>query len=176
MYILYSNIKNSYYLENGRIYFTIENEFEVALTLMGHSNDRRWWIVSLDMFIEATSAGGAAEDVDITLTDAQKLHLRSNAQKQLVPLFVPEGSTHTPLFFPLVNLYDYLHSCCLNMQLEILFIQSAMLVKTRWMNQLKVQMNPDRTKLTLTYWKGGSPASQWARPQVRKTNTQKHLL
>lgn len=27
---------------------------------MGHSNDRRWWIVSLDMFVEATSAGGAA--------------------------------------------------------------------------------------------------------------------
>ncbi|KAI8087237.1 mediator complex subunit MED14-domain-containing protein [Thamnidium elegans] len=163
--VLPSPMQN-YKIENGRIYFTIQNEFEVALTLMGHSNDRRWWIVSLDMFIEATSAGGAAEDVDITLTDAQKLHLRSNAQKQLVPPFVPEGNTHTSLFFPLVNLYDYLHSCCLNMQLEILFIQSAMLVKTRWMNQLKVQMNPDRTKLTLTYWRGGSPASHWARPQV----------
>lgn len=47
-------------IENGRIYFTIENEFEVALTLMGHSNDRRWWIVSLDIFIQATSNGGAA--------------------------------------------------------------------------------------------------------------------
>lgn len=48
------------FTENGRVYFTIENEFEVALTLMGHSNDRRWWIVSLDIFVQATSTGGAA--------------------------------------------------------------------------------------------------------------------
>lgn len=48
------------------------------------------------------------------------------------------------------------------MQLEVLFIQAAMLAKTRWMNQLKVQMNQDRTKLSLTYWRGGSPASRWA--------------
>lgn len=100
------------------------------------------------------------------MTDMQKQHLRVNAQKQLVPPIVPE-TTKKSLFFPLVNLYDFLHLCCLNMQLEILFIQSAMLVKTRWMNQLKVQMNQDRTKLTLTYWRGGSAASHWARPQVR---------
>jgi hypothetical protein len=118
--------------------------------------------------------------VDITLTDIQRQHLRANAQKQLVPPVSPEEpntqelsspttttSSSRSLFFPLVNLYDYLHLCCLNMQLEILFIQSAMLAKTRWMNQLKVQMNQDRTKLTLTYWRGGSPASHWACPQVR---------
>lgn len=107
------------------------------------------------------------EDVDITMTDMQKQHLRVNAQKQLVPPSPPADTAKKPLFFPLVNLYDFLHLCCLNMQLEILFIQSAMLVKTRWMNQLKVQMNPDRTKLTLTYWRGGSAASHWARPQIK---------
>lgn len=111
------------------------------------------------------------EDVDITLTDIQKQHLRVNAQKQLVPpIVLEEGmspSSDNILFFPLVNLYDYLHLCSLNMQLEILFIQSAMLAKTRWINQLKVQMNQDRTKLTLIYWRGGSPASQWARPQPK---------
>lgn len=62
------------------------------------------------------------------------------------------------------------------MQLEILFIQSAMLAKTRWITQLKVQMNQDRTKLTLTYWRGGSPASQWARPQLKSNGLKSTVL
>lgn len=114
----------------------------------------------------------------------QKQHLRVNAQKQLVPPILPvneESSADTPppknpLFFPLVNMYDYLHLCCLNMQLEILFIQAAMLAKTRWINQLKVQMNGDRTKLTLVYWRGGSPASHWARPNITNTNALKSTV
>ncbi|KAL7319662.1 mediator complex subunit, variant 5 [Mucor circinelloides] len=162
-----------YRIENGRIYFSIKNEFEVALTLMGHSNDRRWWIVSLDVFVQATSVGGASEDVDISLNDNQKQHLRVNAQKQLVP---PNPDESTKLFFPLVNMYDYLHLCCLNMQLEILYIQAAMLSKTRWMNQLKVQMNQDRTKLTVVYWRGGSPASHWARPQANSKGIKSTVL
>lgn len=110
----------------------------------------------------------------------QKQHLRVNAQKQLVPPVSPEeqqqqqqdsaqvtpSTSQNRLFFPLVNMYDYLHLCCLNLQLETLYIQSAMLAKTRWINQLKIQMNPDRSKLTLVYWRGGSLASQWARPQA----------
>ncbi|GAN01025.1 mediator of RNA polymerase II transcription subunit 14-like [Mucor ambiguus] len=154
-------------------YLFLDNEFEVALTLMGHSNDRRWWIVSLDVFIQATSVGGASEDVDISLNDNQKQHLRVNAQKQLVP---PNPDEPTKLFFPLVNMYDYLHLCCLNMQLEILYIQAAMLSKTRWMNQLKVQMNQDRTKLTVVYWRGGSPASHWARPQAHSKGIKSTVL
>jgi hypothetical protein len=124
----------------------------------------------------------SVEDVDITLNDMQKQHLRVNAQKQLVPpiLAVNEQdapSVKNPLFFPLVNMYDYLHLCCLNMQLEILFIQAAMLAKTRWINQLKVQMNGDRTKLTLVYWRGGSPASHWARPHAsNNTNAPKSTV
>lgn len=54
-------------IENGRIYFSIKNEFEVALTLMGNSNDKRWYIVSLDLFVQATSVGGAAGNVYIEL-------------------------------------------------------------------------------------------------------------
>ncbi|CAO3671138.1 unnamed protein product [Rhizopus stolonifer] len=150
-----------YRIENGRIYFSMDNEFEIALTLMGQSHARKWWIVSLDILVQASNCDGASSDVDISLNDAQKQHLRMNAQKQLIP---PEESNG--LFFPLVNLYDYLHLCCLNMQLEMVHIQFHMLAKTRWLDQLKVQMDQDRTKLIITYWGGGSPASHWARPQT----------
>lgn len=50
------------------------------------------------------------------------------------------------------------------MQLEMLYMQSVLLAKTRWTDQLKVQMDQTRTKLVLVYWAGGSPASKWARP------------
>lgn len=45
-------------LADGRIYFRVENEFEVSLTLMGPSHDRRWWIVSLDILANSSTQGG----------------------------------------------------------------------------------------------------------------------
>lgn len=47
-------------LESGRITFTIENEFEVSLTLMGPPSEQRWWIVSLDIQVKSTVGSGAA--------------------------------------------------------------------------------------------------------------------
>ncbi|OAD79175.1 hypothetical protein PHYBLDRAFT_15291, partial [Phycomyces blakesleeanus NRRL 1555(-)] len=47
-------------IENGRIYFSIENEFKVSLTLMGPSNARQWWIVSLDVLVQTAEGGGGA--------------------------------------------------------------------------------------------------------------------
>ncbi|KAL0095351.1 mediator complex subunit MED14-domain-containing protein [Phycomyces blakesleeanus] len=163
-------------IENGRIYFSIENEFKVSLTLMGPSNARQWWIVSLDVLVQTAEGGGGAADVDISFNDMQQQHLRSNAQRQLAPPTpLPPKPTEDapvetieqkpPLFFPIVNLYDYLHMFCLNMQLEIVYMQAAMLARTRWVNQLKVHMDSARTKLTLSYWGGGSPAAHWACPQ-----------
>ncbi|KAI8064780.1 mediator complex subunit MED14-domain-containing protein [Gongronella butleri] len=155
---------NNYRIANGRIYFCVNNEFEVAMTLMGNVNQQKWWIVSLDILVQPSATGSAA-DVDITLNETQRQRLRSNAQAQLTP---PENDPH---FFPLVNLYDYLHLFCLNMQLEILFMQATMMAKTRWMDQLKVQMNVARTTLTLSYWGGGSPTAHWGSPQNKEDAT-----
>ncbi|KAI8372823.1 mediator complex subunit MED14-domain-containing protein [Radiomyces spectabilis] len=173
-----------YRIENGRIYFRIENEFEVSLTLMGPSDNRRWWIVSLDVLVHPVEGGGAA-GVDISLNDAQKQRLRNNAQTQLVPPAVTTADqsssevsdvTKAPIFFPLVSLYDYLHLFCLNMQLEILFMQSTMLSKNQWADQLKVHMDATRTKLTLVYWGGGSAAAQWACPQYNDVDSQQSTV
>ncbi|KAI7880178.1 MED14-domain-containing protein [Lichtheimia hyalospora FSU 10163] len=154
-----------YRIESGRITFTIENEFQVSLTLMGPPSEQRWWIVSLDIQVKSTVGSGAA-DVDISLNEIQRQYLRVNAQKQLVPPQPQGEQTKSPLFFPLVNLHDYLHLFCLNMQLEIIYMQSTMVSKTRWLEQLKVQMDPTRNKLVLVYWKGGSPTAHWAHPQI----------
>ncbi|KAI8150222.1 mediator complex subunit MED14-domain-containing protein [Fennellomyces sp. T-0311] len=159
----------AYEIESGRIKFLIPNEFDVSLTLMGPPNERRWWIVSLNVLVKSTAGSGAA-DVDISLNEAQLQNLKMNSQKQLLPPPIPVTSTPdtpiAPIHFPLVNLYDYLHLFCLNMQLEIIYMQATMVSRTRWLDQLKVFMDSTRTKLTLVYWKGGSPAAHWARPQT----------
>ncbi|KAI9484335.1 mediator complex subunit MED14-domain-containing protein [Zychaea mexicana] len=162
-----------YRIESGRIKFLIQNEFEVSLTLMGAPNERRWWIVALNVLVKSTAGSGAA-DVDISLNEAQLHNLRMNAQKQLLPpppaVTTTPDTTATPVYFPLVNLYDYLHLFCLNMQLEIVYMQAVMVSRTRWLDQLKVFMDATRTKLTLIYWKGGSPAAHWARPFSPQVN------
>lgn len=164
---------------------------------MGPPKERRWWIVSLDILVKSTAGSGVGGivdhhtkaschqtdhylDVDISLNDIQRHNLRINAQKQLVPPIplqpTPSGSdaqpenSKKPLFFPLINLYDYLHLFCLNMQLEIIFMQATMISRTRWLEQLRVEMDNSRTKLTLTYWEGGSAAAHWAHPQVNIWN------
>ncbi|KAG0184516.1 mediator complex subunit [Apophysomyces sp. BC1034] len=186
--VLPSPMQN-YRIESGRIFFSIENEFNVSLTLTGPSHDRRWWIVSLDILVEST-ASGSISDVDVSLNEMQRQHLRMNAQKQLVPPSSPadqrqsgqptNGETQDSptkiadspkikepsLFFPLVGLYDYLHLFCLKMQLEIIYMQAMMLTRTKWVEQLTVQMDPTRTKLVLTYWGGGSSTAHWARPHA----------
>ncbi|KAI9249124.1 mediator complex subunit MED14-domain-containing protein [Phascolomyces articulosus] len=155
-----------YQIESGRIKFLIQNEFDVSLTLMGAPNERRWWIVALNVLVKSTAGSGAA-DVDISLNEAQIHNLRMNAQKQLIPPPTPTPDTSaTSVYFPLVNLYDYLHLFCLDMQLEIIYMQAVMASRTRWLDQLRVFMDATRTKLILIYWKGGSPAAHWARPQV----------
>ncbi|CAO3599157.1 unnamed protein product [Absidia cylindrospora] len=186
-----------YRIANGRVYFCVNNEFDVSLTLMGNSDDRKWWIVSLDVLVQP-SPGGSASDVDISLNDVQRQRLRASAQRQLAPpepqnidnttnKELPATDANAPsntisrdtkapneqqqpsdreLFFPLVNLYDYLHLFCLNMQLEIVYMQATMMAKTQWLDQLKVHMNSARTSLTLLYWGGGSPTAHWGSPQV----------
>jgi hypothetical protein len=53
------------------------------------------------------------------------------------------------------------------MQLEVVYMQATMMAKSRWLDQLKVHMNPTRTSLTLVYWGGGSATAQWGSPQVK---------
>lgn len=87
------------------------------------------------------------------------------------PTNLPDGTTTeendnaTPtknLQFPLVRLYDYLHMFCLNLQLEVLYLQSTSLIRSRWADQLSVEMNPSRTTLWLSYWHHGFQSSTGA--------------
>ncbi|KAI9317591.1 mediator complex subunit MED14-domain-containing protein [Dichotomocladium elegans] len=156
--------------DSGRIRFSIKDEFDVSLTLMGPPDNQQWWIVSLDIHTKSTTGRGAC-DLNISLNEQQLANLRIAAQRQLAPpppsppTQPQEEPSRPPLFFPLVNLHDYLHLFCLSTQLEIMYMQAVLIARTRWIGQLGVQIDQTRTKLVLTYWKGGSPTAHWAHPQ-----------
>ncbi|KAL1914764.1 uncharacterized protein VTP21DRAFT_8022 [Calcarisporiella thermophila] len=154
-----------YRVENGRATFHIKNEFEVALTLVPIQSGMvqlRWHIVTLNILVKPS--GDAYTDA--ILSDQQIFHLTQLASQQLIPpstqqLSVPgtgieqkavtnidKGAPH----FPLVKLYDYLHMFCLNMQLEILFLQAMKLARLRWAEQLHVEMDLSTMTLRLGYW------------------------
>ncbi len=47
-----------YRVGDGRAVFRVDNEFEVALTLVGRSSERRWHIVSLEILVKSSKEGG----------------------------------------------------------------------------------------------------------------------
>jgi hypothetical protein len=120
-------------------------------------------------------------DIDISLNEAQAQRLKAVAQHHLQPVppvatgnqmsqssSLPDGSAPEAtelnaqsknLQFPLVRLYDYLHMFCLNLQLEVLYLQATSLARSRWADQLSVEMNASRTTLWLTYWHHGFQSS-----------------
>ncbi len=127
-------------------------------------------------------------DIDTSLNDQQLAQLSNIALQQLMPATppaqpVPQSRPMTPAplpdqtpmtptltvapavqpsFFPLVKLYDYLHLFCLNMQLEVFYLQSTVLARTRWADQLKCEMNTQRTTLRLGFWGKGGGVAGWA--------------
>lgn len=125
------------------------------------------------------------------MNEAQAQRLKAVAQHHLAPVqpvvagnqmaqtsSLPDGTAPEAtdnvvqsknLQFPLVRLYDYLHMFCLNLQLEILYLQATSLVRSRWADQLSVEMNPSRTTLWVTYWHHGFQSSSVAGGSVSKT-------
>ncbi|RIB23421.1 hypothetical protein C2G38_2032775 [Gigaspora rosea] len=47
---------------------------------------------------------------------------------------------------PLLELYDFLHTFCLNMQLNILYQQACHLARTRWANNLFLETDGTQTQ------------------------------
>ncbi|KAK9768170.1 mediator complex subunit [Basidiobolus ranarum] len=180
-----------YKIANGRVVFHVEHEFEVSLTLFGAEEDIPWHIVSLDILV-CSEKSKVTTDMDTSLTDYQIRNLIVNAQQRLIPQasmpqkppapepeegqeqptepFSSEESpeVHKLPKYPLVRLYDYLHTFCLSMQLEVLYLQALHLAKSRWADNLIVEINQFRTSIKLKYW-CKRPATTWKNAQPSST-------
>ncbi|XP_065841207.1 mediator of RNA polymerase II transcription subunit 14-like isoform X2 [Oscarella lobularis] len=127
-------------LGDGRVTFTVENEFTVTLTLVGDDESMPWRLLDIKILLED-------EEIDIgerkPLIHPSQIHfIHSLAQSRLF-----SDSE------PLVDLYSCVHFFCLSLQLEILYSQALQLKQEKWADNIIVSEYNAANSLVLQYWR-----------------------
>ncbi|KAF9160439.1 mediator complex subunit [Actinomortierella ambigua] len=159
-----------YTVANGKAKFRVENEFEVSLTVQGPGSPQQvpWHIVSLKILVKPV--GGSFRGLSTSLNDGQLRAITHIAQQELMPrppvippaaqqpqqqqqqaTTAPAGPNNS-----LCRMYDYLHMLCLQLQIELIYIQAAQLLRSGWSDRLRLEVNQARTMVRLVYWGSGS--------------------
>ncbi|CAG8433593.1 10907_t:CDS:10 [Diversispora eburnea] len=157
----------NYHVADGRITFKVNKEFEVVLTPNVAEENVYWYILDLKFLIQSEH-DKLSSDIDLFLHEYQIEHIKYTVQQLLYrpqpnQLLVQQSannqmqgkesiSTKIPKHLPLLKLYDYLHTLCLDTQLEILYYQAYRLHRTRWADNLVVNMDQTHTTLKVFYW------------------------
>lgn len=125
-------------IENGRVKFLVEHEFEVTLTLMGDSPTIPWRLLDIDVLVEDHQTGDGKGLVH---------SLQVNYIHRLVQSRLLDNEK------PLHDLYRMLHSFCLSLQLEVLHSQIQRLVRERLGDSVRVEEYTAGKCLFVSYWR-----------------------
>ncbi|GAB1598926.1 mediator of RNA polymerase II transcription subunit 14-like [Argonauta hians] len=125
-------------IENGRVKFLVEYEFEVTLTLMGDSHNIPWRLLDIDILVEDHQTGDGKSLVH---------SLQVNYIHRLVQSRLLDNEK------PLHDLYRMLHSFCLSLQLEVLHSQIQRLVRERLGDSVRVEDYTPGKCLVISYWR-----------------------
>lgn len=125
-------------IENGRVIFHVEHEFEVSLTLMGDGPHVPWRLLDIDILVEDKDTG----DCRALVHSLQVQYIHQLIQSRLVD---------NPK--PLHELYNCLHSFCLSLQLEVIHSQLVRLCRERLGDFIRVEEYRPGQNLVLQYWR-----------------------
>lgn len=125
-------------IENGRVIFHVEHEFEVSLTLMGDGPHIPWRLLDIDILVEDKETG----DGKSLVHSLQVHYIHQLIQSRLID---------NPK--PLHDLYNCLHSFCLSLQLEVLHSQVLRLSKERLEDFIRVEEYMAGNHLVVSYWR-----------------------
>ncbi|XP_055926040.1 mediator of RNA polymerase II transcription subunit 14-like isoform X1 [Argiope bruennichi] len=125
-------------IENGRVTFYVEHEFEVSLTLMGDSPLVSWRLLDIDILVEDKETG----DGEALVHSLQINYIHQLIQSRLID---------NPK--PLHELYNCLHSFCQSLQLEVLHSQVLRLCRDRLRDFIVVEEYTAGSRLVLCYWR-----------------------
>lgn len=125
-------------VENGRVKFNVEHEFEATLTLMGDSPKIPWRLLDITLLVEDPETGDGKSLVH---------SLQINYIHQLVQSRLMDNER------PLHDLYRLLHTFCLSLQLEVLYSQTQRLIKDRMGDSICVEKYDIGKCLSLSYWR-----------------------
>ncbi|KAK7108033.1 mediator of RNA polymerase II transcription subunit 14-like isoform X2 [Littorina saxatilis] len=125
-------------IEQGRVRFFVEFEFEVTLTLMGDSPNIPWRLLDITFQVEDHETGNGK-----SLVHSMQVHyIHQLAQSRLL-------DTEKPLH----DLYRVLHSFCMSLQLEVLHSQTQRLKRERLGDSIMVEQYVISKGLIISYWR-----------------------
>lgn len=125
-------------IENGRVTFQVDSEFELSLTVMGDGATTPWKVLALDILVTDRDTGDGKDLVH---------PLQVNFLQELIQSRLLENSR------PLLDVYNVLHSFCLSLQLEVLNAQTVRLIRDRLSDFLWIDEYVPGHRLTVSYWK-----------------------
>ncbi|KFM63332.1 Mediator of RNA polymerase II transcription subunit 14, partial [Stegodyphus mimosarum] len=125
-------------IENGRVTFHVEHEFEVSLTLMGDGPHVSWRLLDIDILVEDKETG----DGEALVHSLQVHYIHQLIQSRLID---------NPR--PLHELYNCLHSFCQSLQLEVLHSQVLRLCRDRLRDCIVVDEYSAGNRLVISYWR-----------------------
>ncbi|XP_049820505.1 mediator of RNA polymerase II transcription subunit 14 isoform X2 [Aethina tumida] len=125
-------------IENGRVIFNVQHEFEVSLTVMGDGPNIPWRLLEIDILVEDKETG----DGKALVHSLQVQYIHQLIQSRLV-----DNSQ------PLAEVYNCLHFFCQSLQLEVLYSQTLRLMRDRLDDHIHVDEYIPGKSLTVSYWR-----------------------
>ncbi|CAH0553803.1 unnamed protein product [Brassicogethes aeneus] len=129
---------NNCKIENGRVTFKVEHEFEVSLTVMGDGPNIPWRLLEIDILVEDKETG----DGKPLVHSLQVQYIHQLVQTRLVDNVEP-----------LSEVYSCLHAFCQSLQLEVLYSQTLRLMRDRLDDHIHVDEYAPGRCLTVSYWR-----------------------
>lgn len=125
-------------IDNGRVTFHVEREFDVTLTLMGDQPRAPWRILDVSILVADKEAGQGKE-----LVHPQQVKYVLNYAQLCM-----ERSTRA-----LVEVFNVLHSFCQMLQLAVLQTQAENLKKDRLDGNIQIEEYEKGSRLVISYWR-----------------------
>lgn len=125
-------------IENGRVTFFVEHEFEASLTLMGDGPNVPWRLLDITIHVEDKETGEGR-----ALIHSMQVHY----VQQLIQSRLIDNSQ------PLHDLYNSLHTLCQSLQLEVLHSQTQKLCFERLGDYIRIEEYKPGRCLTISYWR-----------------------
>ncbi|XP_074645605.1 mediator of RNA polymerase II transcription subunit 14-like isoform X2 [Tubulanus polymorphus] len=140
-------------IENGRVKFHVDHEFEVTLTIMGDGVIIPWRLLDIDILVEDHETGDGK-----ALVHSMQIHYIH----QLIQSRLLENDR------PLHDLYNLLHSFCQSLQLEVLHSQTQRLLGERLGEYARIDEYLAGKCLLLSYWRDANKKHYEASQKVFK--------
>ena len=125
-------------IENGRVTFLVENEFEASLTLLSDAHNAPWQLLDVTILVQDKDTGEGKSLVH---------PMQVGFVKQVVQSHLLEGPR------PLHGLYRALHCLCQSLQLEVLSSQAHKLISERLGDYIRIEEYKPGACLTISYWR-----------------------